>query len=101
MSFIKITTIHPDGREVIGITQQANVTAQEAFTRRAVRAGVARQPHDAVRAGVARQPHDIDRSTLTIRLHPTEVVDYEQLLEYAETIEAFDVIQPGLFEVTG
>ena len=89
MSFIKITTIHPDGREVIGITQQANVTAQEAFTRRAVR------------AGVARQPHDIDRSTLTIRLHPTEVVDYEQLLEYAETIEAFDVIQPGLFEVTG
>ena len=49
-----------------------------------------------MRAGVARQPHDIDRSTLTIRLHSTEVVDYEQLLEYAETIEAFDVIQPGL-----
>lgn len=87
MSFIKITTMHPGGREVTGITQQANVTAQEAFARRAVR------------AGVARQPHDIDRSTLTIRLHPTEVVDYEQLLEYAETIEAFDVIQPGLFEV--
>lgn len=88
MSFIKITTMHPGGREATGITQQANVTAKEAFARRAVR------------AGVARQPHDIDRSTLTIRLHSTEVVDYEQLLEYAETTEAFDVIQPGLFEVT-
>lgn len=87
MSFIKITTIHPDGREVSGITQQVHVTAQEAFARRAVR------------AGIARQPHGIDRSTRTIRLHPTEVVDYEQLLEYAETSEAFDVIQPGLFEV--
>lgn len=87
MSFIKITTIHPDGREVTGITQQVHVTAKEAFTRRAVR------------AGVARQPHDIDRATLTIRLHPTDVIEYEQLLEYAETIEAFDVIQPGLFEV--
>ena len=43
MSFIKITTMHPGGREVTGITQQANVTAQEAFARRAVRAGVARQ----------------------------------------------------------
>lgn len=88
MSFIKITTIHPDGREVAGITQQTNVTAKEAFARRAVR------------AGVARQPHDTNRSTLTIRLHPTEVVDYSQLLEYAETVEAFDVIQPGLFEAT-
>lgn len=84
MSFIKITTFHPDGREVSGITQQAHVTAQEAFARRAVR------------AGVARQPHDIDRSKLTIRLHPTDVIEYSQLLEYAETIEAFDNIQPEL-----
>ena len=84
MSFIKITTLHPGGRETVGITQQANVTAQEAFARRAVR------------AGVSRQPHDIDRSTLTIRLHPTDVIDYSQLLEYAETIEAFDAYQPEL-----
>ena len=84
MSFIKITTMHPGGRETVAITQQANVTAQEAFARRAVR------------AGIARQSHDIDRSTLTIRLHPTEIVDYSQLLEYAETIEAFDNIQPEL-----
>lgn len=84
MSFIKITTLHADGREVVGITQQANVTAQEAFARRAVR------------AGVARQAHDIDRSTLTIRLHPTDVIEYSQLLEYAETIAAFDHYQPEL-----
>lgn len=87
MSFIKITTFHPGGRETSGITQQAHVTAKEAFARRAVR------------AGIARQPHDIDRSTLTIRLHPTDVIEYSQLLEYAETIDGFDVgDQPGLFE---
>lgn len=87
MSFIKITTIHPDGREVTGITQQANVTAQEAFTRRVER----------LRA-TPNQGYEADKTALTIRLHPTEIFDYEQLLEYAETIEAFAVIQPGLFE---
>ena len=84
MSFIKITTRHPGGREVVGITQQANVTAGEAFDSRVTRARVALQPHDA------------DRSSLTIQLHPTEIVDYSQLLEYAETIEAFDGYQPEL-----
>ncbi|WP_432789273.1 hypothetical protein QYM46_13115 [Brevibacterium sp. K11IcPPYGO002] len=84
MSFIKITTRHPGGRETVGITQQANVTAGEAFDRRVTRARVARQPHDA------------DRSSLTIHIHPTEIVDYSQLLEYAETIEAFDGNQPEL-----
>lgn len=88
MSFIKITTRHPGGREVVGITQQANVTAGEAFDRRVTRARVARQPHDA------------DRSSLTIHLHPTEIVDYSQLLEYAETLDGFKNCQPGLFEVT-
>lgn len=84
MSFLKITTRHPGGREVVGITQQANLTAGEAFDRRITRARVARQPHEA------------DRSSLTIQLHPTEIVDYTQLLEYAETIEVFDGYQPEL-----
>lgn len=87
MSFIKITTIHPDGREATGITQQTNVTAQEAFESRVAR--------------LRSRPHSFgaNKSALTIRIEPTEVIDYSQLLEYAETIEAFDVIQPGLFEV--
>lgn len=88
MSFIKITTRLPGGRETVGITQQANVTAGEAFDRRVTRARVARQPHDA------------DRSSLTIHLHPTEIVDYFQLLEYAETLDGFNNCQPGLFEMT-
>lgn len=88
MSFIKITTTHPEGREVTGITQQTNVTAQEAFDNRLAR----------LRA-TPRQGYEADKTALTISLHSTEIFDYEQLLEYAETIEAFDVIQPGLFEV--
>lgn len=89
MSFIKITTIHPEGREVTGITQQAHVTAQEAFDNRLARL-----------KATPRQGWEADKAALTIRLHTTEIVDYEQLLEYAETIEGFDDIQPGLFEVT-
>ena len=85
MSFIKITTLHPDGREVVGITQQRMVTAQEAYENRLKR----------VRATLG-QGHDANRGTLAIHLHPTEIVDYSQLLEYAETIEAFDNTQPEL-----
>lgn len=88
MSFIKITTTHPEGREVAGITQQAHVTAQEAFDNRLRRLNA--RPHG----------FKADTKRLAIRIDPTEVVNYSQLLEYAETVEAFDVIQPGLFEVT-
>lgn len=86
MSFIKITTFHPDGREVSGITQQTNVTAQEAFDNRVARLNARPQGFKA------------DKHALTIRLHSTDVIEYTQLLEYAETIEAFDDIQPELFE---
>lgn len=89
MSFIKITTIHPDGRKVTGITQQAHATAQEAFENRLARL-----------KAVPNQGHEADKTALTIHLHPTEIFDYDQLIEYAETIEAFDDIQPGLLEVT-
>lgn len=85
MSFIKITTLHSDGREVTGITQQANVTAQEAFDSRLAR----------LRA-VQNQGYEADKTALTISLHPTEVIDYSQLLEYAETIDGFANIQPEL-----
>lgn len=88
MSFIKITTIHPDGREVTGITQQVHVTAGEAFDNRLRRLNARPQGFSS------------DTKRLTIRIDPTDVIEYSQLLEYAETIEAFDVIQPGLFEVT-
>lgn len=84
MSFIKITTIHPTGREVTGITQQTHVTAQEAFNNRLARLNGRPQGFKA------------DKHALTIRIDPTDVVDYSQLLEYAETIEAFDNIQPEL-----
>lgn len=84
MSFIKITTFHPGGRETVGITQQANVTAKEAFDNRLRRLNTRPQGFKA------------DTTKLTIRLHPTETFDCEQLLEYAETIEAFDCYQPEL-----
>ncbi|MCI4012350.1 hypothetical protein [Brevibacterium sp. ZH18] len=84
MSFVKITTVHPDGREVTGITQQAHVTAQEAFDNRLER--------------LRGRPHSFtsDKSSLTISIDPTDVIEYSQLLEYAETIAAFDNIQPEL-----
>lgn len=89
MSFIKITTFHPGGRETTGITQQVHVTAQEAFTSRLNRL-----------KATPGQGYDANGRTLTIHLHPTEIVDYEQMLEYAETIDGFDDGgQPGLFEV--
>lgn len=84
MSFIKITTIHPDGREVSGITQQAHVTAQEAFDSRLARLNAHPQSFKA------------NKHALTIRIDPTDVIEYSQLLEYAETIAAFDNIQPEL-----
>lgn len=84
MSFIKITTLHSDGREVTGITQQAHVTAQEAFDNRLRRLNARPQGFSA------------DTKRLTIRIDPTEIVDYEQLLEYAETIDGFANIQPEL-----
>lgn len=87
MSFIKITTIHPNGREVTGIIQQTHVTAQEAFDNRLARLNARPQGFKA------------DTQALTIRLDPTEIVDYSQLLEYTETIDGFDDGgQPGLFE---
>ena len=87
LSFIKITTIHPTGRETTGITQQAHVTAREAFDNRLARLNGRPQGFKA------------DRHALTIRIDPTEIVDYSQLLEYAETIDGFDNgDQPGLFE---
>lgn len=86
MSFIRITTIHPCGRQATGVTQQAHVTAQEAFDRRLARLKATRHGWEA------------DKAALTIRLHTTEIVDYEQLLEYAETQDGLNDIQPGLFE---
>lgn len=89
MSFIKITTYHPEGREVSGITQQAHVTAREAFDSRLKRL-----------KATPGQGYDANGGTLTIHLHPTETFDCEQLLEYAETMAGFADRQPGLFEVT-
>lgn len=85
MSFIRITTIHPTGREVTGVTQQARVTAQEAFTRRLERL-----------KATPNQGYEADKTLLTIHLHPTEIFDYEQLLEYAETQDGFNNFQPEL-----
>lgn len=85
MSFIKITTMHPGGRETVGITQQTHVTAKEAFDNRVKR----------LRATPG-QKYAVEEATLSIHLWPTEIFDYDQRLEYAETIEAFDNIQPEL-----
>lgn len=84
MSFIKITTMHPGGRETVGITQQSHVTAKEAFDSRLRRLNARPQGFKA------------DTTKLTIWIDPTEIVEYSQLLEYAETIEAFDAYQPEL-----
>lgn len=87
MSFIKITTFHPGGREVSGITQQAHVTAQEAFDNRLARLNGRPQGFKA------------DKHALTVRIDPTDIVEYSQLLEYADTRAGFGDYQPGLFEV--
>ncbi|RBP66384.1 hypothetical protein DFO66_103331 [Brevibacterium sanguinis] len=84
MSFIRITTYHPDGRIVTGVTQQVHISAQEAFDRRLARLRVAPQGFDA------------NRGDLTIHLHATAVVEYEQMLEYAETLDGLDNHQPAL-----
>lgn len=84
MSFIKITTFYPDDREITSITEQPMVTAQEAFDNRLRRLNARPQGFKA------------DTTKLTIWIDPTEIVDYSQLLEYAETIEAFDAYQPEL-----
>ena len=84
MSFIKITTFYPDDREITSITEQPMVTAQEAFDNRLRRLNARPQGFKA------------DTTKLTFWIDPTEIVDYSQLLEYAETIEAFDAYQPEL-----
>lgn len=84
MSFIKITTIYSEDYEITSITEQNVVSAREAFDNRVARL-VARA-----------QSFKANKDALTIHIDPTEIVDYSQLLEYAETIEAFDAYQPEL-----
>ncbi|WP_181275982.1 hypothetical protein [Brevibacterium oceani] len=88
MSFIKITTMYSEDYEITSITEQNVVSAKDAFGNRVER----------LRARSSR--HEADAKKLTILIYPTDVVDYSQLLQYADTLAGFGDYQPGLFEVT-
>lgn len=84
MSFIRITTYHPDGRRVTGVTQQVHISAQEAFDRRLAR------------VKSTRQEYTVEKPFLTLWLHPTDVIDYSQRIEYSESLLGLDDNQPTL-----
>lgn len=84
MSFIKITTIYSEDYEITSITEQNVVSAREAFDNRLAR----------LRTRSSR--HEADSEKLTILIHPTEIVDYSQLLQYADTMAGFGDYQPEL-----